>query len=102
MIEWEDSRQPSAEWCFLSSFDPATAVRCTSVGWLVHDGDDIKALAPNMGDIREENSVQVSGVIRIPTRCVLSVIALHEPDLTSSSDPGPSSRPVKEQRQQAT
>ena len=33
----------------------------------------------NMGAIDDENSVQVSGVIQIPTRCVLNTTHLSEP-----------------------
>lgn len=103
MIEWEDSRQPTSEWRFLSSFDPETVVRCASVGWLIHDGADFKALAPNMGDVLVESSVQVSGVIRIPTRCILNMVGLNEAEeSTSSSDPGPSFHPGSTPTQQAS
>ena len=82
IVEWEDSRQPSPGWGYLSGFEPGSAVRCTSVGWLIHDGDDLKALAPNLGDL--DADVQASGVIQIPTRCVIGVSKLKEPRLTSS------------------
>ena len=72
MIEWEDSRQPEPNWSLLSSFAPGDAVRCISAGWMIHDGKDVKVLAPNMGDIGDED-VQVSGVIRIPARCILKI-----------------------------
>lgn len=49
------------------------------VGWLIADGDDLKALTPNMGSINDERSLQVSGVIQIPTSCVLRVTRLEEP-----------------------
>ena len=75
MIEWEDSRLPSSNWVHLSSFDPGDAVSCVSVGWMIHDGKDVKVLAPNMGDIGDED-VQVSGVIRIPERCILKITKL--------------------------
>jgi hypothetical protein len=78
MIDWEDSAQPSPSWEHLASFEPPSAVRCSSVGWLIHDGHDVKALAPNMGAIGNEN-VQVSGVIRIPARCIVRVVELDEP-----------------------
>ncbi|HVR91098.1 MAG TPA: hypothetical protein VHG29_08415 [Novosphingobium sp.] len=45
---------------------------------MIRDDDQMKALAPNMGAIDDENSVQVSGVIQIPTRCVLHVTAIRE------------------------
>lgn len=73
LIEWEDSAQPISGWSWLESFDSFEIVRCQSVGWLIHDGDDVKALAQNMGNLGNEDSAQVSGVIRIPTRCVVKL-----------------------------
>ena len=78
MIEWEDSAQPIPAWSYLASFEAPGTIRCVSVGWMIHDDDQMKALAPNMGAIDDENSVQVSGVIQIPTRCVLKTTALSE------------------------
>lgn len=78
MIEWEDSAQPIPAWSYLASFEAPGTIRCVSVGWMIRDDDQMKALAPNMGAIDDENSVQVSGVIQIPTRCVLHVTAIRE------------------------
>jgi len=97
MIEWEDSAQPIASWSYLSSFEPTGIVRCASVGWLIRDGTDFKALAPNMGAINDERSLQVSGVIQIPTGCVLRVTQLSEPEPLSDC---PSSRPAKGPKRQ--
>ena len=79
MIEWEDSAQPIPAWSYLASFEAPGTIRCVSVGWLIRDDDQMKALAPNMGAIDDENSVQISGVIQIPTRCVLKTTRLSEP-----------------------
>lgn len=79
MIEWEDSAQPIPTWSYLSSFEPTGTIRCASVGWLIRDDAQMKALAPNMGAINDERSLQVSGVIQIPTSCVLRVTRLKEP-----------------------
>lgn len=78
MIEWEDSAQPIPAWSYLASFEAPGTIRCVSVGWLIRDDEQMKALAPNMGAIDDENSVQVSGVIQIPTRCVLHVTPMTE------------------------
>lgn len=80
LIEWEDSAQPIPSWTYLASFEPSGTIRCASVGWLIRDDAKMKALAPNMGG--NENSAQVSGVIQIPTRCVIKVTRLEEPALT--------------------
>jgi hypothetical protein len=93
MIEWEDSAQPIPGWMYLASFEAPSIVRCASVGWLIHDGADVKALAPNISDLASENSAQISGVIRIPARCVVRVVELDEPELATYACPGPSSRP---------
>lgn len=90
MVEWEDSAQPIPSWSYLSSFEPSGTIRCASVGWLIRDDSEMKALAPNMGALDDENSVQVPGVIQIPTRCVIRITQLREPKLTC-----PSSRPAK-------
>lgn len=71
LIEWEDSAQPIAGWAWLEGATWQGAVKCQSVGWLVYDGEDVKALAPNRG--KTDGDVQVSGVIRIPTRCVTRI-----------------------------
>jgi hypothetical protein len=82
MVEWEDSAQPIPSWSYLSSFAAPGTVRCVSVGWLIHDNDQMKALAPNLGALDDENSVQVSGVIQIPARCVIKQTRLEEPSAT--------------------
>jgi hypothetical protein len=79
MIVWEDSVQPQPAWVRLADWKPCGVVRIASVGWLIKDGKRVKALAPNMGGIDEKTDVQVSGVIHIPARCVLSVTKLEEP-----------------------
>ena len=95
MIEWEDSRRPESNWTLLSTFTPGDAVRCVSAGWMIHDGQDMKVLAPNMGDIGDAE-VQVSGIIRIPSRCILKITTLNEISFPS----GPSSRPETKQKRQ--
>ena len=99
LVEWEDSTQPISQWAYLSTFEVGNIVRCVSVGWLIHDGDDAKAVAPNMGSIGDVEAMQVSGVIRIPARCITRMVTLDEPEITSS---GPSSRPDRERTLQAS
>ncbi len=82
-VEWEDSAQPIPSWVYLREFDCGSAITCATVGWLVHDGDAVKAVAQNMGKMREADSMQVSGIIRIPTRCIRQLVELDEPTLTS-------------------
>ncbi len=76
LIEWEDSTQPVAGWAYLSDHMFTTVVKCASVGWLIHDGEDVKTLAPNIGHMNAEESAQASGVIRIPARAITRVARL--------------------------
>ncbi len=78
LVEWEDSAQPVPGWAYLSDHTFTTIVKCASVGWLIHDGKDVKALAPNIGDMDDEDSAQASGVIRIPTRSIIRIARLAE------------------------
>ena len=78
MVEWEDSAQPIASWQWLSDCRDFNVVKCTSVGWLICDTPDVKALAPNLGELGASGNLQASGIIRIPTRCVVRVMPLKE------------------------
>jgi len=77
LIEWEDSARPIPEWLWLEDWQQGEIVRCASVGWLIEDGD-VKALAPNTGDVGPDGPAQVSGVIRIPARAVVRMVRLEE------------------------
>lgn len=72
-VKWLDSLQPVSSWQFLSDYKPSEPILCVSVGFLIHNGDDVKAIAPNMGD---DN--QISGVIHIPAISILSITKLIE------------------------
>lgn len=76
LIEWEDSAQPVSGWSWLDGHTWESIIKCRSVGWLIHDGEDVKALAPNMGDMGGEESAQVPGVIRIPARAIIKITEL--------------------------
>lgn len=79
LIEWEDSSQPVSHWQFVDDIKVA-AVRIASVGWLVKDGKKVKGLAPNIGGLDGKVCPQVTGVISIPTRCVIQIKKLEEAD----------------------
>lgn len=79
LIDWEDSVQPVPGWSWLKDGCWETVVRCRSVGWLVHDGATVKAVAPNKGEHCGET--QVAGVIRIPVRSITRLVYLAEPAL---------------------
>ena len=49
---------------------------CRSVGWLLHDGDRAKTIAPHVTD---EETPQRSGEITIPTASVVRIEPLDTP-----------------------
>ena len=46
------------------------------------DDNEVKELAPNMGDVDGDDDIQVSGVIAIPARCVVGITSVVDPRLT--------------------
>ena len=65
-------------------------------------GGSVNVLAPNMGDLWDDANEQASGVIRIPTRCIVRIVELNE--LTINGPPSasvPFSRPATELTLQA-
>ena len=78
IIRWQDSRQPCGQWRYLSALPEQRPVEVASVGWLVKDTSDVKVLAQNIGDFGSPEHAQASGIMTIPTRCVLSIETLTE------------------------
>lgn len=76
LVEWMDSRRPEAAWQHLADAQAWSACRCSSVGFLVADDEEVKVLAPNMADMDDASNVQLSGAIVIPSSCVLSMVRL--------------------------
>ena len=81
MIEWEDSARPAPAWQHLSDFKPSKIVSCASVGWLIEDGEKVKALAPNLGYVGEGDDAQACGIIRIPACAVTRIMRLRDGEL---------------------
>jgi hypothetical protein len=80
IIRWQDSRQPCGQWRYLSALPEQKAVEVASVGWLVKDTAEVKVLCQNIGDLGSPENAQASGIMTIPTRCVLSIETLTEED----------------------
>ena len=78
IIRWLDSRQPCGQWRYLSALPDARPVEVVSVGWLVKYTEDMKVICQNIGDLGTPEKAQASGIMTIPTRCVLSVERLTE------------------------
>jgi hypothetical protein len=86
IIRWQDSRQPCGHWRFLSALPETSAVEVATVGWLVKNTADVMVVCQNVGDLAHPEKAQASGIMTIPTRCVLSVEKLTEADGTISSE----------------
>ena len=68
-------------------FRELNPVEVATVGWLLKDTPDVKVVCQNIGDLGDPEKAQASGIMAIPTRCVLSVERLTEEEgLTSSAD----------------
>jgi hypothetical protein len=78
LVEWLDSYGCSASWQSIDNPLPAPRVmRCRSVGWLIHDGEECKVLIPHVGDVGEGEASQGCGDMTIPTCAVLRVQELN-------------------------
>lgn len=73
LIEWEDSVQALPHWQWLSEIQPPKISICHSVGYLVQDGKREKSLAISCANPNDAESAQVSGIISIPTRCIIKI-----------------------------
>jgi hypothetical protein len=78
IIRWLDSRQPCGQWRYLAALPDARPVEVATVGWLVKDTADVKVVCQNVGDLDQPEKAQASGIMTIPTRCVLSIERLVE------------------------
>jgi hypothetical protein len=75
-IEWYDSRQPQPEWQFLEDFKPPDIVKCITVGYIINENKIQKSICQNIADYKKD--IQVSGIITIPSCCILKITNLEE------------------------
>ena len=85
LIRWQDSTQPLSSWQFLSALPRTRPLECATVGWLLKDDEEVKVICQSVGDIENPKNAQASGIMTIPTRCVLSMEKLTEEDVPISS-----------------
>jgi hypothetical protein len=85
IIRWLDSRQRCGQWRYISALPDAKPVEVATVGWLVKDTADAKVVCQNVGDLGHPEKAQASGIMTIPTRCVLSIERLTEEATASSA-----------------
>lgn len=67
-IFWHDSRRPLAEWIRLEDAIDILDCECVSVGYLIHETDARKLLAPNVADV--SNDPQACAIIAIPSAAI--------------------------------
>jgi hypothetical protein len=72
-VEWVDSSQPMGRWRFLHDVKPTAAMKCVSVGFLLHTEGDAVMLAPNMGGYDEPDEIQANGTMTIPKRAITRI-----------------------------
>jgi len=77
MIEWVDSVRPIAPWQLIKDFEAPEPVKCFSVGWLISETRDVKALAPNIGSVAD-TFPQACGIIQITKRSIIRQVKLKE------------------------
>jgi hypothetical protein len=85
IIRWQDSRQPCGHWRHLSALPETSPVEVATVGWLLKNTAEVKVVCQNIGDLDHPDKAQASGIMTIPTRCVLSIEPLTEGDATICS-----------------
>jgi hypothetical protein len=100
LVRWEDSRQPRSAWTYVADLADVKPVQCATVGWLVNDGEDAKAVCQNVGDLLDPQHAQASGIMVIPARCILEIRLLKEGKGFTSLNP--SSRPGSARKRQAS
>ncbi len=86
IVRWQDSRQPCGHWRFLSALPETSVVEVATVGWLLKSNADVMVVCQNVGDLANPEKAQASGIMTIPTRCVLSVERLTEEEEPISSE----------------
>ena len=84
LIKWVDSYSGSgAHWRGLQSYTPRNLL-CSSVGWLLHDGEECKVVVPHLSEPAEEgDDRQGCGDMTIPTSTIIDMVDLSQPATNS-------------------
>jgi hypothetical protein len=74
LIEWVDSYGGTTGWKALGDCTPDVLV-CRSVGWLLHDRDDVKVIVPHLIEPAEDTRIaaQGRGDMTIPCAAIVSL-----------------------------
>lgn len=69
-ITWTDSLQPKPSWEFVRDIEPAKALYCYTVGWVLGMTDDAITIAMSISSGRTWFERQASGVMTIPIHSI--------------------------------
>lgn len=78
LIEWIDSSSAPDGWNRLDELKISTKpIRCRSVGWLLHEGNDAKTLVAHIsGESDQHNNARACGDMTIPNCAILKMRVL--------------------------
>jgi len=74
LIEWLDSRTPTANWQFLDDAEIPKPCKCISVGFLISDDGTQKVIASHLNDT--DTDTQVMGMMSIPSCSIVRIVDL--------------------------
>jgi hypothetical protein len=86
LVEWRDSRQPSAEWHWADEYETPALALCRTVGWLIDENKEAIAIAQSLGGLSDDRK-QVCGVIIIGQGQVLRVTEIGTMEEHVQKDP---------------
>ena len=75
LVEWLDSYGCSTRWAEIDEDAKPKALTCSSVGWLLYDGDDCKVIVPHLSCPEPDQDVsrQGCGDMTIPTAAIVKM-----------------------------
>ncbi len=73
LVRWLDSAAPDSNWISLRDYQGVASLECISVGYLVHEGDGRKTIAPHIAYPNDEEQRQGNGLTVIPDQAILSM-----------------------------
>ena len=76
LIEWIDSRSPTAYWQFLEDVVYPEPCKCISVGFLLKENKTHKILASHLNDLKGDT--QIMGMMTIPKCSIIKIVTLND------------------------
>ena len=74
LVDWLDSCGCSSSWEDVDEDMKPSVPACRSVGWLAHDGDDLKVIIPHMAE--NKSGRQGCGDMTIPAVAIRRIVDL--------------------------